>query len=114
MNSVNTKEIRPWGWFEILLDQTQYKVKRLYLKPNHQFSLQYHQHREEHWVIVCGSGTYTMGKSDFKAFPGRYIYVPIKELHRMKAGSDGIIFIETQIGGCDEDDIIRISDDYGR
>jgi mannose-6-phosphate isomerase-like protein (cupin superfamily) len=55
-----------------------------------------------------------MGKSDFKAFPGRYIYVPIKELHRMKAGSDGIIFIETQIGGCDEDDIIRISDDYGR
>ena len=111
---MNKKEIRPWGWFETIIDQSQYKVKRIYLKPNHRFSLQYHQNREEHWVIVCGSGTCSINSTDFRSFPGQYIYVPVKEIHRMQAGSDGIMFIETQIGTCDENDIVRISDDYGR
>ena len=108
------KQITPWGWFQTVINQSQYRVKRIYIKPNHRFSLQYHQHREEHWVIVCGSGTFTIDKTQFEAYPGQYIYVPMRELHRMEAGHDGIMFIETQIGTCDENDIVRISDDYGR
>ena len=37
-----------------------------------------------------------------------------KELHRATAGPNGLIFIETQIGDCREEDIIRLEDDYGR
>ena len=45
-------EHRPWGTYEVLLDKPDHKVKEIYLKPNHRFSLQYHEHREEHWG--CG------------------------------------------------------------
>tara|TARA_Y200000002_G_scaffold280723_1_gene234821 strand:+ start:78 stop:386 length:309 start_codon:yes stop_codon:yes gene_type:complete len=45
-------EHRPWGTYEVLLDKPDHKVKEIYLKPKHRFSLQYHEHREEHWVVV--------------------------------------------------------------
>ena len=47
---------KPWGTYEVLLDEPTYKVKRLVLHPYQQFSLQYHNHREEHWAVVAGSG----------------------------------------------------------
>ena len=47
---------KPWGTYEVLLDQPTYKVKRIVVHPYERFSLQYHKHREEHWVIVEGDG----------------------------------------------------------
>ena len=48
---------KPWGKYEVLLDEPEYKVKKITLNPNQQFSLQYHNNRSEDWVIVEGSGT---------------------------------------------------------
>ena len=81
---------KPWGTYEVLLDEPNYKVKRIVVHPYERFSLQYHKHREEHWVILP------------------------KELHRATAGSNGLVFIETQTGDCREEDIVRLEDDYGR
>ena len=50
------KVIKPWGYYEVLLDEPNYKVKRLYLKPNCSFSYQYHNHRKEFWVVTEGAG----------------------------------------------------------
>ena len=50
-------ENKPWGSYEVLLDEPNYKVKRIVVDAYQRFSLQYHKHREEHWVIVDGSGT---------------------------------------------------------
>ena len=47
---------KPWGTYEVLLDEPNYKVKRIIVYPYERFSLQYHKHREEHWVIVEGDG----------------------------------------------------------
>ena len=47
---------KPWGSYEVLLDEPEYKVKKITLNPNQQFSLQYHNNRWEDWVIVEGSG----------------------------------------------------------
>ena len=47
---------KPWGTYEVLLDEPNYKVKRIVVHPYERFSLQYHKHREEHWVIVEGDG----------------------------------------------------------
>ena len=47
---------KPWGTYEVLLDEPTYKVKRIVVHPYERFSLQYHKHREEHWVIVEGDG----------------------------------------------------------
>ena len=49
-------EFRPWGWFITLDEGKNYKVKKIYLKPNTKLSLQYHHHRDEHWTVVDGSG----------------------------------------------------------
>ena len=47
---------KPWGTYEVLLDEPNYKVKRIVVNPYERFSLQYHKHREEHWVVVEGDG----------------------------------------------------------
>ena len=87
---MNQIEHKPWGSYEVLLDEPNYKVKRIVVDAYQRFSLQYHKHREEHWVILP------------------------KERHRATAGPDGLVFIETQTGICKEDDIIRLEDDYDR
>ena len=107
-------ENRPWGTYEVLLDKPDHKVKEIYVKPNHRFSLQYHEHREEHWVIVEGIGTITQGEIESIIRPGEYAYIPKGSIHRLHGGDEGITFIEVQKGVCEEDDIIRIEDDYGR
>ena len=107
-------EHRPWGTYEVLLDKPDHNVKEIYVKPNHRFSLQYHEHREEHWVIVEGIGTITQGEIESIIRPGEYAYIPKGSIHRLHGGDEGITFIEVQKGVCEEDDIIRIEDDYGR
>ena len=105
---------RPWGGYEILLDSKTYKVKRIVIYPDQQFSLQYHNKRIERWVIVEGAGKVIIDGKEHIALPNSSWYISKKSIHRATAASDGLVFIETQIGECDEDDIVRIEDDYGR
>jgi mannose-6-phosphate isomerase-like protein (cupin superfamily) len=107
-------EERPWGTFEVLLDKPDHKVKEIYVKPKHRFSLQYHEYREEHWTIVKGIGYITQHGHETVIRPGEYAHIPKKGVHRLEGGKDGITFIEVQRGDCREDDIIRLEDDYGR
>jgi mannose-6-phosphate isomerase-like protein (cupin superfamily) len=108
---------RPWGWFDTLEENeiNPYKIKTIYIKPNHQFSLQRHEKRQEFWVVLEGDGIVTTStyKCDVKS--GDYIHIRKNEIHRMSAGEFGIKFAEVQIGSvCDENDIVRLEDDYGR
>ena len=105
---------RPWGTYEVLLDEPDYKVKRIIVNPNQQFSLQYHNHREEHWAVVGGSGNILVGEMLEESFIGSFWVIPRKTLHRATAGPVGLTFIETQVGDCYEEDIVRLEDDYGR
>jgi mannose-6-phosphate isomerase-like protein (cupin superfamily) len=109
------REERPWGWFETIEENEAYKFKKIFVNPNQQFSLQYHNHREEHWIIIEGSGFMTLDKSCFPVYFGDSFKVETKQIHRMKAGPKGILFYEVQIGDqCKESDIKRLEDDYGR
>ncbi len=105
---------RPWGNYEVLLDEPDYKVKRIIVNPHQQFSLQYHNHREEHWAVVGGSGNILVGEMLEESFIGSFWVIPRKTLHRATAGPAGLTFIETQVGDCYEEDIVRLEDDYGR
>tara|TARA_B100001123_G_scaffold42775_1_gene43972 strand:+ start:440 stop:778 length:339 start_codon:yes stop_codon:yes gene_type:complete len=107
-------EFKPWGYYITLDENKDYKVKQIHVKPNQQFSLQYHNEREEHWTILEGLGYITQGKTETVIRPGEYAYIPIEQIHRLRAGDDGVTFIEVQRGVCREDDIVRIEDDYGR
>ena len=67
---------RPWGTNEVLIDEPDYKVKRIFVYPNQRFSLQYHNFREEHWIIVEGIGQITQGDKETTIRPGEYAYIP--------------------------------------
>ena len=53
--------MRPWGWYEDLLEGPEYKLKRLWLNPGQRLSLQRHQHRSENWTVAEGEGTLLCG-----------------------------------------------------
>jgi len=105
---------KPWGTYEVLLDELNYKVKRIVVNPEQKFSLQYHEHRSEYWTVVSGSGFVEIDNETHEAVPNTFWYIPRRAVHRASAGKDALVFIETQIGDCREEDIIRLDDIYGR
>ncbi|MAK54349.1 MAG: mannose-6-phosphate isomerase [Pusillimonas sp.] len=109
-------EVRPWGNYTNILDEDNCKVKKIKINPDQRPSLQYHNQRSEHWIIVQGTGLATVGTEDIKVEAGDHIFVPKLTKHRIKnIGNDTLTFIEVQCGTYfGEDDIVRLDDDYGR
>ena len=109
---------RPWGWYKNIEgnDLNGFKVKRIAVYPAKRLSLQSHNKRSEHWVIVRGEGMIQLGINHIYVKKGDHIFIPVKEKHRItNTGVDLLEFTETQIGEyLGEDDIIRYEDDYGR
>ena len=106
---------RPWGRWEEYLNESGYRVKRIIVHPGERLSLQRHALRSEHWVIVSGSGEFTLDDSVTAVGPGDRVFIPVGGIHRVQnVSSEDLIIIETQLGVCDEDDIERLEDDYGR
>ena len=108
--------IRPWGHYNVLLDTDYCKVKQITVKPNQRLSYQRHEKREEYWTIVKGQATVTVNDKKIALSEGQQIHIPLQTNHRIaNKSSEPLIFIEIQRGSYfDEDDIIRIEDDYGR
>src|SRR5215472_11106719 len=107
---------RPWGTWEVLATGERYTLKRITVLPGHRLSLQYHRHRSEHWTIVQGLAEVQLDNEVRQMSPGQHVHIPVGALHRVRAlGSEPMVFLEIQVGGLlDENDIIRIFDDYGR
>jgi len=107
---------RPWGTYEVLKSSKNYKIKKIIVKPGKRLSLQKHFHRSEHWVVVSGTATVTIGDKRFIVRPNESTYIKAGEVHRLEnEGKIPVILIEVQVGEyTDEDDIIRIEDDYKR
>jgi mannose-1-phosphate guanylyltransferase/mannose-6-phosphate isomerase len=107
---------RPWGWYDSIELGDNFQVKRLNIKPKAKLSLQMHQHRAEHWVVVCGAATVTNGDKITTLIAGQSTYIPLKTKHSIANLSDTVLeIIEIQSGSyLGEDDIIRFEDVYGR
>lgn len=109
------RDERPWGVWECLAVGMTYCAKRITVRPGQRLSLQRHEHRDEHWVVVVGRGVVTLGPRDYPAFPGALFAVPAGMVHRIAAHDDGLlVMIEVQCGLCLEEDIERLEDDHGR
>lgn len=106
---------RPWGRWEEYLNEPGYRVKRILVHPGKRLSLQKHQHRAEHWVIAAGEGKFTLDGEIRPVKAGEWVTIPLGGVHRVEnTGTDPLVIIETQLGLCEEDDIIRLEDDFGR
>jgi mannose-1-phosphate guanylyltransferase len=107
---------RPWGTYTILDESDAYKVKRIVVKPGKRLSLQKHQHRSEHWIVVSGTAIVTRGTEEYPVRPNESTYIPMCEVHRLEnVGKIPLVMIEAQVGEyVGEDDIVRIEDDFER
>lgn len=107
---------RPWGYYVVLSDEPDHKVKRIVVYPKKRLSLQRHRYRAEHWVIVKGDGLVTLDDTRVRLNKGMSIDIPIGAAHRIEnTGTEELAFIEIQQGSYfGEDDIERLEDDYGR
>ena len=113
---ISSKDYRPWGWFESLVLHERFQVKIINVKPGAALSLQSHQFRSEHWVIVEGVAEVTIDNKTEILKMGQSVFVPIGAVHRIQnPGVDKLVLIEVQIGSyLGEDDIIRYEDFYRR
>jgi len=109
-------EHRPWGYYEVLSDEPDHKVKRIVVDPRKRLSLQRHRHRAEHWFILRGEAIVTLGEREVSLKRGESLDIPRGEVHRiLNRGPVALVLIEVQTGDdFGEDDIERIEDDYGR
>lgn len=107
---------RPWGYYEILAEGPAFKVKRLMVKPGAKLSLQRHQHRAEHWVVVGGHAEVINGDKVFNLNVNQSTFIPSQTKHRLSnPGDEPLYIIEVQSGDyLGEDDIERFDDIYQR
>lgn len=110
------KVYRPWGYYEGLDAGPAFQVKRLGVNPGASLSLQLHHHRAEHWVVVNGIATVTVGEEVFNLNPNESCYIPLETRHRLQnLTEEPLEIIEVQSGSyLGEDDIVRFEDNYGR
>ena len=107
---------RPWGSFTVLDEGAGYKVKRIEVLPGQRLSYQKHARRAEHWMVVQGQARLTLDGAERTVHLGETVDVPVGAFHRIENPGPGpLVFIEIQRGDyLGEDDIVRLSDDYGR
>lgn len=110
------KVMRPWGSFEVIEVGERFKVKKIIVNPKASLSLQMHNHRAEHWIVVKGIAKVTCGNKSFTLGEDKSTYIPLGKKHRLEnKGQIDLELIEVQTGNyLGEDDIIRFSDIYGR
>lgn len=107
---------RPWGKYDSVDQGTRYQVKRITVKPGAKLSLQMHNHRAEHWVVVAGTARVTNGPEIFLLYENQSTYIPKGVIHSLEnSGEVPLEIIEIQSGSyLGEDDIVRLADQYGR
>ena len=110
------RDYRPWGWYESIALGPRFQVKRIVVNPGAALSLQSHNHRSEHWIVVEGAAKVTIDDQVKTVTENQSVYIPLGAVHRMEnPGKRPLTLIEVQTGSYfGEDDIIRYEDVYSR
>lgn len=111
-----TRVVRPWGSYETISQGPGFQVKHIVVHPGQALSLQLHDQRSEHWVVVRGSAEVTVGETVSVLKENESTFIPVGTKHRLaNTGEVPLELIEVQCGEyLGEDDIIRFDDRYGR
>ena len=107
-------ESRPWGKFEKFHENKPCTVKLIYVNANSRLSLQYHKKRSEFWKVIKGSAMVEINEKTIILEEGETITIPRQARHRVLARKSECIILEIAYGRFDENDIVRIEDDYQR
>ena len=107
-------EIRPWGKFEQFTHGQPSTVKILTVNSGQALSLQYHQKRSEFWKVISGEAKITVGDVVSQAREGDEFFIVRGQKHRIQSDDLPVKVLEISFGDFDENDIIRLEDDYNR
>ena len=112
----HNKGFRPWGNYQSIEKGINWQVKRIQVNPKCSLSLQKHQYRAEHWIVVSGEAFVEIDNKTQTLKENQSTFIPLGSKHRLTNKTDKIlIIIEVQSGNyLGEDDIIRFDDKYGR
>lgn len=115
-HKVHKTVYRPWGYYSVLQEGEGFLTKCICVNPHAKLSLQYHFHRSEHWVVLEGNAIVVKDDIEYNLTPGESIDIKIKETHSLQNLTDKPLkILEVQKGDIlDENDIVRLSDMYGR
>jgi len=113
---IGQSDTRPWGKWKVIHAGEGFIVKEITVNGGGILSLQRHQHRAEHWIIVSGRGVITLDEDKINAIRDDAFYIPVGAWHRIENdGKEPLVFIEVQTGdNLDENDIERKEDKYKR
>lgn len=107
---------RPWGFYTVIAAGKGFQTKIIHVNPGQKLSVQSHNFRSEHWVVLSGTARVVLESKEYILSPGHSIDIPVKAIHSLQNPfDDDVEVIEVQKGDLlSEDDIIRYEDMYGR
>ena len=105
---------RPWGYYNLLVKKNEYLIKKIVILPKQSISLQKHNHRSEHWIVLSGKADILIGTKKTILKESQSAFVPEKQKHKItNNSSEPLVILETQLGKIlSEEDIIRYDADY--
>ena len=107
---------RPWGFYTVIAQGKGFQTKIIHVNPGQKLSVQSHNFRSEHWVVLTGMAKVVLEANELILSPGHSVDIPVKAIHSLQNPfKEDLEIIEVQKGDVlDEDDIIRYEDMYGR
>ena len=111
---MSKKVQRPWGYYNLLVKKNEYLIKKIVILPKQSISLQKHNHRSEHWIVLSGKANIIIGTKKTILKESQSAFVPEKQKHKItNNSSEPLVILETQLGKIlSEEDIIRYDGDY--
>ncbi len=108
------KDIRPWGSFRQFTENETSTIKIIKVEAGKKLSLQYHDKRDEFWVVLAGNPVISIDETVKQAAVGEEFFIPRRMKHRIEALENNVQILEIAFGDFEENDIVRIEDVYGR
>ena len=108
------KVVRPWGYYHLLVKTNEYLIKQIVILPKKSISLQKHNHRSEHWIVLKGEADIVIDTKIMLLKESESAFVPANMKHKITNNlSQPLIILETQLGKIlSEEDIIRCDVNY--
>ena len=107
---------KPWGWELIWAEAEQYVGKLLFVRAGHALSLQYHELKDESWLVQEGRAALELGQvggelTTVEIGPGDAFRYRPGTVHRITAVDDTLVL---EVSTPHLDDVVRLEDRYGR
>ena len=105
---------RPWGHYLLLVKNDEYLIKQIVILPKKSISLQKHNHRSEHWIVLSGQASIIINDKKMLLNESESAFVAANDKHKITNNTaQPLIILETQLGKIlSEEDIIRYDVDY--